>query len=104
VSNQLMASIGLVCGVTFVLKVADKRIYALTCFIPLVYLYITVNVAGFWMVKNVYWNDMAGGYNILNGILSIIMLTLGLIIVITSVIKWRELWAHPRFTKQATAN
>ena len=36
VSNQLMASIGLVCGVTFVLKVADKRIYVLTCLIPLV--------------------------------------------------------------------
>lgn len=100
VSNQLMASIGLVCGVTFVLKIADKRIYALTCFIPLVYLYITVNVAGFWMVKNVYWNGAAGGYNLLNGILSIIMLSLGLIIVITSVIKWKELWKHPRFAKQ----
>ena len=99
VSNQLMASIGLVCGVTFVLKVADKRIYALTCFIPLVYLYITVNVAGFWMVKNVYWNGAAGGYNVLNGILSIIMLLLGVIIVITSVIKWKELWQHRRFMK-----
>ncbi len=101
VSNQLMASIGLVCGVTFVLKVADKRLYALTCFIPLVYLYVTVNVAGFWMVKNVYWNEAAGGYNMLNGILSVIMLSLGLIIVITSVMKWKELWVHPRFTKVA---
>ena len=101
VSNQLMASIGLVCGVTFVLKIADKRLYALTCFIPLAYLYVTVNVAGFWMVKNVYWNEAAGGYNVLNGILSVIMLSLGLIIVITSVIKWKELWNHPRFTKVA---
>ena len=32
VSNQLMASIGLVCGVTFVLKVADKRIYVINMF------------------------------------------------------------------------
>lgn len=101
VSNQLMASIGLVCGVTIVLKIADKRIYALTCFIPMVYLYITVNVAGFWMVKNVYWNGEAGGYNVLNGILSVIMLALGLIIVISSVIKWKELWQHPRFKKQS---
>ena len=97
VSNQLMASIGLVCGVTFVLKVADKRWYVLTCFVPLVYLYVTVNVAGFWMVKNVYWNEAAGGYNMVNGILSVIMLTLGLIIVITSVMKWKELWNQPRF-------
>lgn len=102
VSNQLMASIGLVCGVTFILKVADKQIYALTCFIPLLYLYITVNVAGFWMVKNVYWNEAAGGFNILNGILSIIMLLLGIIIVITSAIKWKELWQHPRFIKSLT--
>lgn len=99
VSNQLMASIGLACGVTYVLKVADKRIYALTCFIPLVYLYITVNVAGFWMVKNVYWNSAAGGFNILNGILSCIMLALGIVIIIASAMKWKQQWQDPRFMK-----
>ena len=46
VSNQLMASIGLVIGTTVVLKIADKRWYALTCIVPLVYLYVTVNYAG----------------------------------------------------------
>ncbi|MFD2868317.1 carbon starvation protein A [Kurthia populi] len=99
VSNQLMASIGLACGVTYVLKVADKRIYALTCFIPLVYLYITVNVAGFWMVKNVYWNSAAGGFNVLNGILSCIMLALGIVIIIASAMKWKQQWQDPRFVK-----
>lgn len=102
VSNQLMASIGLVCGVTIVLKVADKRIYALTCLIPLVYLYVTVNVAGYWMIKNVYWNSAAAGYNFLNGILSVIMLILGLIIVITAIKKWTELWQSPRFIQSQT--
>ncbi|MFC5557714.1 carbon starvation protein A [Ureibacillus thermophilus] len=101
VSNQLMASIGLVCGVTFVLKIADKRIYALTCFIPLAYLYVSVNVAGIWMIKNVYWNEAAGGYNVVNGVLSVIMLILGVVIVITSIIKWKELWSSPRFSKVA---
>ncbi|RUS53029.1 carbon starvation protein CstA [Kurthia sp. 3B1D] len=99
VSNQLMASIGLACGVTYVLKVADKRIYALTCFIPLVYLYITVNVAGFWMVKKVYWNSAAGGFNVLNGILSCIMLALGIVIIIASAMKWKQQWQDPRFVK-----
>ena len=99
VSNQLMASIGLVCGVTFVLKIADKRWYVWTCLFPLIYLYITVNVAGFWMVKNVYWNEAGAGYNVLNGILSVIMLTLGLIIVIISVSRWIKMWQHPRFKK-----
>lgn len=102
VSNQLMASIGLVCGVTMVLKIADKRIYALTCLIPLVYLYVTVNVAGYWMIKNVYWNTAAAGYNFLNGILSVIMLILGLIIVITAIKKWAELWQSPRFIRSQT--
>ena len=102
VSNQLMASIGLVCGVTIVLKIADKRIYALTCLIPLAYLYVTVNVAGYWMIKNVYWNTAAAGYNFLNGILSVIMLILGLIIVITAIKKWAELWNSPRFIRSQT--
>ncbi|MFJ7981281.1 carbon starvation protein A [Lysinibacillus xylanilyticus] len=104
VSNQLMATIGLVCGVTMVLKVADKRIYALTCFIPLVYLYVTVNVAGLWMIKNVYWNTAAAGYNMLNGVLSVIMLILGFIIVIAAFKKWAELWKSPRFLLSQTAS
>lgn len=104
VSNQLMATIGLVCGVTIVLKVADKRIYALTCFAPLTYLYVTVNVAGFWMIKNVYWNTAAAGYNMLNGILSVIMLILGLIIVVAAFKKWAELWKSPRFLLSQTAS
>ncbi len=97
VSNQLMASIGLVCGVTLILRIADKRIYALTCLIPLVYLYVSVNVAGYWMVKNVYWNEAAGGYSVLNGVLSVIMLVLGLIVVIAAIKKWVELWNSPRY-------
>ncbi|MEC1178040.1 carbon starvation protein A [Metasolibacillus meyeri] len=99
VSNQLMASIGLVCGATIILKMADKRIYVLTCMIPLVYLYVTVNVAAYWMVKNVYWNSAAGGYSVLNGILSIVMVILGFIIVVTAVRKWKDLWNSPRFVK-----
>lgn len=97
VSNQLMASIGLVIGTTVVLKIADKRWYALTCLVPLAYLYVTVNYAGFWMIKNVYWNSEAAGYKPLNGILSVIMLVLGLIVVILAIKKWVELWKNPRF-------
>lgn len=97
VSNQLMASIGLVIGATVVLKIATKRIYVLTCIIPLVYLYISVNVAGIWMIKNVYWNPAASGYSVLNGILSVIMLILGVVVVITAIKSWINLWNSPRF-------
>ncbi|USK74181.1 carbon starvation protein CstA [Peribacillus frigoritolerans] len=96
VSNQLMASIGLIIGATVVLKIADKRWYMWTCLVPLAYLYVTVNVAGYWMVKNVYLNPESAGFSILNGILSITMLILGLIILVAALKKWRELWKIPQ--------
>ncbi|ULT56016.1 carbon starvation protein CstA [Neobacillus drentensis] len=97
VSNQLMASIGLIIGATVILKVADKRWYMLTCLIPLAYLFVTVNYAGYWMVKNVYLNPAAAGYSVMNGILSIIMLVLGIIIMVTAIKKWTTMWNSPRF-------
>lgn len=95
VSNQLMASIGLIVGATVILKIADKRSYILTCLIPLAYLFVTVNVAGYWMITNVYLNPDAAGYNVVNGVLSIIMLILGIIIVIAAIKKWVEIWKTP---------
>src|SRR4051794_25506820 len=96
VSNQLMASIGLIIGATVVLKVAEKRWYMLTCLVPLAYLFVTVMVAGYWMVKNVYFNAANPGYNVLNGILSIVMLILGIVIMVTSITKWIKLWRIPQ--------
>lgn len=96
VSNQLMASIGLIIGATVILKIADKRKYILTCLIPLAYLYVSVNYAGVWMVKNVYLNSSSAGFSVLNGTLSIIMLTLGLVIIVTTAKKWMELWKYPQ--------
>jgi carbon starvation protein len=81
---------------TVILKIADKRRYMFTCHIPLAYLYVTVNYAGYWMVKNVYLNLAATGYSMLNGILSIIMLVLGLIIMVTAIKKWITMWNSPR--------
>ena len=95
VSNQLMASVGLIIGATVVLKIADKRRYMLTCLIPLAYLYATVNYAGYWMIRHVYFNAEAAGYSVLNGILSIIMLILGLVIMVTAIKKWTVLWRDP---------
>ncbi|WP_045520267.1 carbon starvation CstA family protein [Neobacillus niacini] len=96
VSNQLMASIGLIVGATVILKIAEKRWYMLTCLIPLAYLFVTVNVAGYWMVKNVYFNAENAGFSVLNGILSIVMLILGLVIMATSINKWIKLWKIPQ--------
>jgi carbon starvation protein len=103
VSNQLMASIGLIIGATVILKMADKRRYMLTCLIPLAYLFITVNYAGYWMVKNVYLNPAAAGFNVLNAVLSVIMLILGIIILVSAIKKWMELWNTPRVQMDVTS-
>lgn len=95
VSNQLMASVGLIIGATVVLKIADKRRYMLTCLIPLAYLYVTVNYAGYWMVANVYLNPEASGYSVLNAMLSMIMLILGFVIIVFAIKKWVEIWRDP---------
>ncbi|CNC42181.1 MULTISPECIES: carbon starvation CstA family protein [Yersinia pseudotuberculosis complex] len=108
VSNQLMASVGLIIGATIILRLATKRVYMLTCVIPLAYLFVTVNYAGYWMITHVYFNSAAKGYNLFNGIISIIMMTLGVIILISALRKWRELWirrsAEMAGTKVVTAN
>ncbi|CAM3065279.1 carbon starvation protein A [Sporolactobacillus spathodeae] len=96
VSNQLMASIGLIVGATFVLKIATKRRYMMTCIIPLAYLYVTVNTAGYWMITHVYLNPQSPGYNLVNATLSIIMLVLGLVIMVAAIKKWIEMWQTPR--------
>lgn len=101
VSNQLMASIGLIIGATVILKIADKRWYMLTCLVPLAYLFVTVNYAGYWMVKNVYLNPDAAGYSTLNAILSIIMLVLGIIILISAIKKWLDMWNTPQLKMNA---
>jgi carbon starvation protein len=91
VSNQLMASIGLVVGATIILRLSKKWRYMLTCLVPLAYLYVTVNAAGYWMIVNVYLNPRSSAYNLLNGVLSVIMLALGLVIVISALAKWKDL-------------
>lgn len=91
VSNQLMASVGLIIGATIILRLSQKRSYMLTCLVPLAYLFVTVNYAGYWMIANVYLNPAVKGYSLFNAGISIIMLTLGFVILIAALKKWKEL-------------
>ncbi len=91
VSNQMMASLGLTIGATIILRMSAKRIYMLTCLIPLAYLFVTVNYAGYWMIANVYLNDAAKGYNPVNAALSIIMMMLGIVVLVAAMFKWKDM-------------
>ena len=92
VSNQLMASIGLMIGATIILRLSAKRAYALTCLIPLAYLFVTVNYAGYWMIANVYLNSAGKGYNLFNAAIATTMLILGFVIMFASMKRWSVLW------------
>jgi carbon starvation protein len=91
-----MASIGLIIGATVILKIANKRWYMLTCLVPLAYLFVTVMAGGYWMVTHVYLNTESAGYNVINGILSIVMLILGIIILVAAIMKWIAMWKIPQ--------
>jgi carbon starvation protein len=95
-----MASIGLIIGTTIILKIADKKVYAMTTLIPLVYLLITVTFADIWMVANVYANPDSPGFSVLNTVLSVTMGLLAIVITISAVKKWIELLNSPRWENQ----
>ncbi|WP_034384474.1 carbon starvation protein A [Deinococcus sp. YIM 77859] len=104
VSNQLMASIGLIIGATVILRLHQraKRWYMLTCLLPLAYLYVTVNVAGVWMIRNVYLAPGAG-HSVLNAVLSITMLVLGAVILLIAMHDWWKTLRRPQMTLAPSA-
>ena len=79
-------------GATIIMRISKKRIYALTCLVPLAYLFVTVNYAGYWMISNVYLAAGTKGYNLFNAVIASSMMVLGLVIMVASVKRWVVLW------------
>ncbi|MCW2276635.1 carbon starvation CstA family protein [Heliophilum fasciatum] len=84
VSNQLLATLALAIGTSLILKKTGKIRYALTCFLPMSYLFVTVMYAGYWTIINQY---LPKGM-MLNTVLSVIMMGLAVIIMGDALIKW----------------
>ncbi len=93
IANQLLATIALVVGTTYLLKHTAKRSYALCTGIPLVFVVATVFTAGVWSI-GMWWNAaaaMTGSEAFmarLAAVLAAIMLTLTAIILVDAVRKW----------------
>ena len=66
IANQLLATIALAVGTTYLLKHTPKRIYALCTGIPLVFVVVTVFTAGVQSIQ--MWWDAAGDDDRLGGI------------------------------------
>jgi carbon starvation protein len=103
IANQLLATIALAVGTTYLLENAPRRRYAFCTGIPLVFAVATVFTAGVQSIQS-WWNELAGLpagsadalYLKLVSILAAIMLGLSALVVLDSVRRWYQLLRSPR--------
>jgi carbon starvation protein len=116
IANQLLATIALAVGTTYLLTRAPKRIYALATGIPLVFVVITVFIAGVMSIQN--WQHTladlqlklsSGGLSALMAeelgkeafslrlmcLLAGVMLVLSALIIVDAVRRWRQILRLP---------
>jgi carbon starvation protein len=92
VANQLLAIVALALGVTIILKIGQKKSYALIPFVPMVFLTITVITAGI-MNTSMYFKLTGAQATLgkINGTVSVIMMGLVFIVLIDSSRLWLKL-------------
>ncbi len=100
IANQLLGGIALAIGTTFILRRSAKRKYALTTFVPFVFMIITVLTAGVQFVHKNYGDLpklLPADYTsaIVKIALTIIMMTLACIISINSIGSWINILRNP---------
>ena len=104
IANQLLATIALAVGTTYILLHSKRRIYALTTGIPLVFVLATTLSAG-WLKIGEWWGQIpsaspGAGFmlKVLCG-LAMTMLVLTVIIAGDAVRRWVELLRRPEQSK-----
>ena len=92
IANQLLATIALAVGTTYLLQHATKKRYALCTFIPLLFAIVTVFTAGVQSIQMWWTKEEADPTNALISkaacVLASIMLALTLIIAIDAARSW----------------
>lgn len=91
IANQLLGVIALAIGTTFILKKSAKRIYALTTFLPFVFMAVTVMTSGMQYTGKML---QAGGDRV-NAVLTIIMMVLAVVICCDCFVKWVRILRCP---------
>jgi len=102
IANQLLATIALAIGTTYLLKHGSRRVYALCTGLPLAFVVTTVFAAGIQSIQN-WWRELANLapgssealYLRLVSILAGIMLGLSALVVLDSVRRWVVLLRSP---------
>lgn len=100
VANQTIGALALAIGTTMILQRSKKKIYALTTFLPMTFLFITVLDAGITNVFNVYLPQK----QMVPAVLVITLMILAIIIMVSSVIKWISILSKTRKAELALEN
>lgn len=90
-ANQLLATIALAIGTSFIIN-SGKKQYAWFTFLPMLFVGGTTLSACFLNITNIYWPQLTAGgtyvKGLINLILTIIILTCAVTIIINAVPKW----------------
>ncbi|MHB9035832.1 MAG: carbon starvation CstA family protein [Armatimonadota bacterium] len=93
IANQLLGVIALAIGTTYILRNSSKRVYALTTFVPFVYMAITVWTSGVQYTINILRGPEA---DVVKGSLTIIMMVLAMIVSVDCAVKWCRMIKCPK--------
>ena len=91
IANQLLGVIALAIGTTYILRKSAKRIYALTTFVPFLYMAITVLTSGVQYTLGITHGPQA---DYVKGTLTIIMMALAIIVSTDCFIKWVKILSN----------
>jgi len=86
VTNQTLAGLALAIGTTIILRISEKKIYALVTLVPCAFVSITTFAGGIMNVQMYLKRDM-----MLNAVLSIVIIILVTIIIVDNVRVWMQL-------------
>jgi carbon starvation protein len=86
VTNQTLAGLALAIGTTIILRISEKKIYALVTLVPCAFVSITTFVAGIMNVQMYLARNM-----MLNAVLSIVIIVLVTIIIVDNIRVWMQL-------------
>ena len=95
IANQLLAAIALAVGTTLILTVSRRRVYALTTFLPFLFVLVTTMAGGIESLPGFLKTGPGDPHykGILNGGLTLVMLFLTVVITVEAARRWITLLA-----------
>jgi len=92
IANQLLGVIALAIGTTYILRISSKRIYALTTFVPFVFMAVTVLTSGVQFSLKQLWMPEIDYVKV---VLTVVMMALAVIICVGCISRWVHILRCP---------